>query len=414
MAYKVLAEMGFRKTIMEANAQTQTGAELIKKYQVHLMANAESCGVINQFVREAAQHRYDNGVNEALATVADYIQSNKVSWALASACESIKNSNSRYNMLNLNAAHQVETLLEQEEDQVIKHIRSGSLKNVMYCESFRGICKSVFADRPVIEAKADYTKVTPVSLVESVGDGHCFVVAGQLYKTDDAGNILECGWNEVSNTFKTISALLNSKLVTIDENNIYVKYAGVEYVINEENAVTKKVGEESRQFTVEQFREHARLSVLASNPRQRTEISQVLESIALLSENYSNVATLDHVGIYTTAHDKFVIIESGNNLFSTLLASDRHPKWSVNEDAVKTLSWIKSKTNVELGEEYKNLVESCVENASAQEKEQMEQQLKEDQEKTLKERIGILTERYKDDPVKLQILAKLASEISEL
>jgi len=154
--------------------------------------------------------------------------------------------------------------------------------------------------------------------------------------------------------------------------------------------------------------------VLATNPRTRAELAQVLESIALLAENYSSVATLDQVAIYTTAHDKFLVIESGNNLVASLLASDRHPRWSINEDAVKVLSWIKTKTNVELGDEYKSIVESCLENASAQEKEKMQQQLQENQEKTLKERIGLLTEKYKDDPVKLQILAKLAAEVSEL
>ena len=71
--YKVLVELGFHNIISEATAQTQTGAEVITKYQSLLMTNEESCGVVNKFIREAAQHRYDNGVNEALARVSDYI-----------------------------------------------------------------------------------------------------------------------------------------------------------------------------------------------------------------------------------------------------------------------------------------------------------------------------------------------------
>ena len=138
-SYKVLIELGFNDIIAEAHAQTQTGAEVITKYQSYLMTNPESCGVVNQFVREAAQHRYDNGVNEALAIISDYIQSNKTSWALASACESVKNNGSKFNMLNRNAASQVEKLLEQDEENVVKYIRAGALKNVMFCESFRNI-----------------------------------------------------------------------------------------------------------------------------------------------------------------------------------------------------------------------------------------------------------------------------------
>ena len=54
-SYKVLIELGFNDIIAEAHAQTQTGAEVITKYQSYLMTNPESCGVVNQFVREAAQ-----------------------------------------------------------------------------------------------------------------------------------------------------------------------------------------------------------------------------------------------------------------------------------------------------------------------------------------------------------------------
>ena len=45
--YKVLVDLGFNNIIMEATAQTQTGAEVINRYQTYLMANAESCGVVN-------------------------------------------------------------------------------------------------------------------------------------------------------------------------------------------------------------------------------------------------------------------------------------------------------------------------------------------------------------------------------
>ena len=283
--YKVLVDLGFNSIIMEATAQTQTGAEVINRFQIYLMANAESCGVVNQFVHEAAQHVYDNGVSEALMRVTDYIQSNKTSWALASACESILANNLSRNMLNRNAAKQVEKLLEQDEDNVVKYIRSGALKNVMFCESFRSIAKQVFAGEIMVEHKAEYKKTTPVSLVESVTDGHCFVVAGKLYKTDDSQNVIEADWNEVSNTFKVVESLLESNICKIDETAITATYNGTEFIISEAGMVTKKQGAEERQFTTEQFRDHARLMVMACNPRHRNNLAQVLEAIALTSEN---------------------------------------------------------------------------------------------------------------------------------
>lgn len=414
MTPNVLVNMGFGKLISEAVAHTQTGAELVTKYQTYLMANAESCGVVNQFIREATQHVYDNGVADLLSRVTDYIQSNKTSWALASACESILATSASFNILNRNAAHQVEKLLEQEEESVVKYIRAGALKNVMFCEAFRNIAKSVFSEQPIIEHKAEYTKYIPCSIVESVGDGHCFVVAGQLYKTDEAGHVTESDWSEVSNTFKTIASLLASNLVSVDESRITIRYNNAEYIAESANEITKVVNSERRTFTTEQFREQARLQVMASNPRRRHEVAQVMEAIALLSENYDNVATLDHVGIYTTPTDKFVVIESGSDLYATLLASNRHPKWTINEDAIKSLSFIKTKTNTELGEEYKSLVESVIEQESAERKAELEASLKENEEKSIRERIALLTEKWKNDPTKLAILAKLAAETQEL
>ena len=412
--YKVLVELGFHNIISEATAQTQTGAEVITKYQSFLMTNEESCGVVNKFIREAAQHRYDNGVNEALTRVSDYIQANKTSWALATACESIKSNGSNFNMLNRNAATQVEKLLEQDEENVVKYIRSGALKNVMFCESFRSIAKQVFAGQTIVEAKADYTKITPVSLVESVTDGHCFVVAGKLYKTDDAQNVTEAAWNEVSNTFRIVESLLESNICSIDETSISTKYGNAEYIINEANTVIKKQGNEERTFTTEQFRDHARLIVMSCNPRFKAATAQVMEAIALTAENYDSIASLDHVGIYETRQDRFLVIESGSSIFATLLASSRHPKWTINEDAIKALSFIKTKTNVELGEEYKTVVEAAMEHASAEQKEEMARQLAENEDKSIRERIANLTEKFKDNPVQLALLANLAAEYSQL
>ena len=123
MNKKILAEMDFSSLIAEANAQTQTGAELINKYKSFLMANESTCALVNNFVREASILRYDNGVNNVLETVADYINSNKTAWALTSACESIQNSTKSYNYLQRNAAKQVEKLLEMQEEDIGKYDR---------------------------------------------------------------------------------------------------------------------------------------------------------------------------------------------------------------------------------------------------------------------------------------------------
>lgn len=414
MTPKVLVNLGLYGILSESYAQTQTGQEILTKYQSYLMANEESCEVANNFVREASTCQYDNGIAEALAKVTSYIAENKTSWAIASACEMINRNDSRSNMLNRNAAAQAIKLLEMEEEDVVKYVRSGALKNVMYCEAFRNIAKSVFKEQPIIEHTADYSKFTPVSIVENVGDGHCFVVAGVLYKQDDAGNISECQWNEVSNTFKTVASLLESNMCKVDEEKIYINYANAEYVIEETGKVTRKGNDHEQTYTVENFRDFARMVVMSSNPRTKNQTAGVMEAIALTAESFDDVMTIDKAGIYTTRNDKFVVIESGANIYASLLQSNRHPKWTVNEDAVKALSFIKTKTNTDLGEVYKNAVDSAITEAEKEHKEEMVKQLNENTMLNLKERIELLTEKFKNDPAKLQILSKLAAEVSGL
>lgn len=414
MTNKILAEMEFASIISRATAQTQTGAEMLNKYKAHVMANESSCALVNNFVREASICRYDNGVNEALTTVADYINMNKTSWALASACESIKNNKSSYNFINQNAARQVEKLLEMQEEDIVKYIKAGALKNVMYCESFRNIAKQVYKENPMVEATADYTKVTPISITENVGDGVCFEVAGNLYKIDEDKNILEANWNEVSNTFRIISSLLESNMTSVDEHTIVINTSNATYSISEADKVVREGKEGKKEMTSEQLREHNRLVLMTTNPRYRNNMAEVLEAIALTCEHYDSIVNMDNVAIYTTKNDKFVVIESGVNLYATLLASNRHSKWTVNENAIESLSFIKSKTNVSLSENYASLVESAVAVADEEEKTRIQEELKSQEQQSYKERIEALTEKFKNDPVKLAVLSKLAQELNEI
>ena len=414
MISKVLVNLDFASLISEAYAQTQTGAEIINKYKAHVMANESSCALVNNFIHEASQCRYDNGVNETLEVVADYINSNKASWALASACESINSNNKSYNYINRNAAKQVETLLEMEEEDVVKYIKAGALKNVMFCESFRNIAKQIFKETPLVEASAEYVKFTPTSMVENVGDGICFQIAGRLFKMDDEKNIQEALWNEVSNTFKTVSQLLESNITSIDNHTIEVKTANATYAISEANKVVREGKEGKREMSVEQLREHNRLVLMSTNPRYKNDFAQILEAIALTCENYDNIVNMDNAAVYTTNNDKFIVIESKDSIYATSLVSRRTPQWTINENAIDALSFIKSKTNVSLSDNYQSVIENAIEKADEQEKERIETELKENEKQSYKERIELLTEKFKNDPVKLVVLSQLAQNLSEI
>lgn len=409
MKNRILAELDFASILNESSAQTATGADLLRKYQSFLITNESSHTLVNAFVKEASVHTYDNGVNEALKVVADYINMNKTIWALSSACENINNNNSSYNYINKNAAKQVENLLEMNEEDVVKYIKAGALKSVMFCEAFRNIAKQVYKDSPMVEESASYTAVHPVSMFENVGDGFLFEVNGTLYKIDLDKNVQEADWKNASNTFKTVSSLLESDMCKVDENTITVDYNNASYVISEEGKCKKG----DKEMTVEQLRENNRLVVMATNVRNKAQVAGVLEAIALLAENYKSISNMDNVTIYSTRNDKFVVIESGSNLYATLIQSNRHPKWTVNENAVDVLSFIKTKTNVSLGEKYADLVSEHIEKVSEEEKEKIEKELKENEKNSYRERIAQLTEKFKNDPTKLAVLSQLAAQLAD-
>ena len=407
MNIKILADIDFQRIIGESMAQTQTGAELLNRYKSFLLVNEASCALINNFVKDAAQHTYDNGVNEALTEVAEYINENKASWALASACESINNNRSSYNYINRNAAKQVEKLLEMDEQNVVKYVKNGALKNVMFCEAFRNIAKQIFKETPMVEATAEYTKTTPVSFVESVGDGLCFAIEGKIYKIDDDKNITESTSNEVSNTFRVIATILESNCTEIDGHSINVKAGNATYTISEENKVVR----EGKEMTASELREHNRLVLMTANPRHRAQLAGLLEGIALIAENYGHIANMDNVSIYQTKNDKFIVIEGADKLYASLIASNRHPQWTINENAVDALSFIKTKTNVNISENYSEMVKNHIETVSEKEQESIKQELHEQELQTYKERIELLTEKFKNDPTKLAVLSSLAQDL---
>ena len=445
MNIKILAEIDFQSIIGESMAQTQTGAELLSKYKSYLLVNEASCALINSFIKEAAHHTYDNGVNEALTTVAQYINDNKASWALATACEAINADQCSHNYINRNAAKQVEKLLEMDEANVVKYVKNGALKNVMFCEAFRNIAKQIFKETPMVEAAADYTVTHPISFVESVGDGLCFAIEGKIYKIDDDKNIVESNTSEVSNTFRTVATILESSNTTIDNHTINIVAGNSVYTISEagkcEKCKLQKPGEfegdkadvkkdetvpnpkntddkeknkkkaVKESFDVAQLRENNRLVLMTANPRHRNQLAYLLEGIALIAENYDHIANMDNVSIYETKNDRFIVIEGEDKLYASLLASRRHPQWTINENAVNALTFIKAKTNVNISENYTEMVQKHIEKVSEQEQETIQQELHEQKVMSYKERIEALTEKFKNDPTKLAILSNLAQEL---
>ena len=216
MIFKPLADIDFANVLAEAFAETQTGVELINKYRQYMLKNESSCTLINNFLAEAKNCMFDNGVVSVVNLVSGVIAENKVSWQLATACEAINRNRSSYNYLNRNAASTVEKLLEQNEENVVKYIKAGALKNVMFCESFRNIVNGVFTDVQTVVTE-NYTATRPVSDMEESEGKRYFEVLGNIYAI--SGNeIQEAKASDVSGDFLIISRLLESNIAEFDAN----------------------------------------------------------------------------------------------------------------------------------------------------------------------------------------------------
>ena len=153
---------------------------------------------------------------------------------------------------------------------------------------------------------------------------------------------------------------------------------------------------------------------MTANPRFRNQLAGLLEGIALIAENYDHIANMDNVSVYQTKNDRFIVIEGEDKLYASLLASRRHPAWTINENAVDALSFIKAKTNVNISENYTAMVQNHIEAVSEAEQENIKQELHEQAVQSYKERIAMLTEKFKNDPTKLAVLSNLAQELMEV
>lgn len=413
MVYSTLANMDFATILFEAQANTQTGEQLLNKYKSFLLANEVSCGLVNGFVQEAKSCLYDGGVKYVLEQVSEVINNNKISWQLASACESINRNNKSYNYLNRNAAQQVEKLLEMDESNVIKYIKAGALKNVMFCESFRQIAKQCYGSNCVVEAYEEYVSEHPVSLIESVGSVNFFEVKGKLFKID-GGEVSEAAWNEVSHEFQMITNLLESNLAKFENDTLFINFRDTEYQITEANKVVRLTSNDERELTNEQLREMNNLIVSTIAPRNVHHVASVLEAIALVCENFDSLAILDNTRVISTRNDKFIIIESEGNIYAESIQSTKPGKWAINESVLDAVEYIKKQTKVNISEMFTESIEKAYQERCVEEQEEIKENLKNDQIQERREKIAMLTEKFKNDPVRLAVLSQLAEDLNNI
>lgn len=98
-------------------------------------------------------------------------------------------------------------------------------------------------------------------------------------------------------------------------------------------------------------------------------------------------------------------------MFATLLQSNHTGTWTFNTDVVEALESIKSKTRVSLSEKYNEQVKAVIEQVSEDDKARIAAELKEAKLQGIKDRIANLTEKFKNDPIRLAILSQMAQDL---
>lgn len=456
--FKPLADLDFAKVLMEALADTQTGSALLENYKRYLLNNPASCTLVNNFLYESKNLMYDNGIASVVNAITDVIAENKISWQLATACEAINANNSSYNYLNRNAASSVEKLLEQNEEEVVKYIKAGALKHVMFCEAFRNIVNGVFTDCQHVVTE-NYTATRPVSYVEESEGKKYFEVLGNIYALE-GNEIKEAKAADVSADFLYISRLLESRWANYDPNaekltvdtpkalyevfveegctkcvrtsksvdsdpeghdakgkEAHVKTGGkVAGSVDEdpEGKGEKKIKLESITFEDEfKLREHNRLVVGATPMAYRNQVAEMLEGVARAFEHFENFMLLDNVQIVESKNDKFVVIENAENALAYLIASNHNTGWKLNTTIVEALNFIKKQTNLDLAKDYKDNIDEQIKKTEEDKTKQIVEDVKKSEIAARKQKIEMLIEKYKDDPATLAVLSKVAQILNE-
>lgn len=411
---KQLAEMDFSAMLAEAQAMTATGSQLINNYRNYCSMNPVNCAVVNSFVSEAKCQTYDNGVMAVLSKVVDFLNEHQISWQIATVCEAIQNDKNPRNVLIRNAARQAEQLLEMEENDVKQYIKAGALKNVQFVEQFRNITKAVLKESmKYVSEDASYSSSNPMSYVHQAEEGNYFRVLGKTYMITKEGEVLEAVCNDTK--FNYINSLLESNLVTLKNDELFVNFDNVEYQISEAGMCTRLTSNSELVLETATLREYNQAYLQTTIPSARNQKAAVLESIAMLSEGFDNVVTVDCATIYQTADDKFFVIEGKDNYFAQLISSNHaQSRWAINENAIETVKFIKEHTHVNLSDKYSEKIEENVKQAEESEKQNIIESLKADEKSSVAKRIEALTEKFKSNPAMLKVLAGVAAEFNNI
>ena len=423
MSTKLLTNLNFAELISKTEAITEAGKEMLSRYRGYCYSNPVSCGLVNSFIVEASRYGFDTGLNNILESVNSFIKENNISWKLATACESISANNSTYNYINKIGVQQVEKLLDMNENDVVSYIKAGSLKNIQYIPEFRAICKEVYKTQ-VTEAQAiNYSVINPISYVfeDNEAKEKYFKVNGQVFKITE--NTVEIANECKDATFNRINSILES--FGRKEDTLYYSYKGARgeyrFEINEnngENELTFTNNNINEKFTDSiKFREYCDNLSKVLPVNEKLQLMKVSNAVADLFENMDSVMIIDNCKLLTSMNATCAIIEGKNNVNLTVFNSVNAGSSSQNYEYVaEALNNVIKVSGIDLRGMYEERINEDTKKLDP-EAQQIKEQLeanKNAQYAIRKKKIAMLAEQYKNDPVKIMLLNKVAKDLAIL
>jgi len=420
MSEKLLTNLNFAELISKNEAITEAGKEMLKGYRGYCYGNPVSCSLVNNFVAEASKYGFDTGLTNILESVNNFIKENNISWKLASACESISANNSTYNYINKIGVSQVENLLEMNEAEVVSYIKAGALKNIQYIPEFRTICKEVYKTQ-VTEAQAvNYNVVNPISYVYENAEtkDKYFKAMGNIFKIGESKveMVKECE----DEKFNHINSLLES--FGRNGDNIYYEYKGGRGIYHFE------ISESNLEFTApnitEKFEDHIKFREYCNNlskvmpVAEKLHFMKVSTAIADVFENCENIMMIDTCKILNTNNGTTcAIIEGKDQVNLTVFNSVHSGSFTKNYDyVVEALNEVIKLSGIDLRSMFENRINEDCKKAKPEEdaiREQLEAN-KEAQYAIRKKKIAMLAEQYRNDPVRIALLNKVAQDLAIL
>lgn len=414
MTIKLIKDLNFADKLNSCEAVTESGKECLKNYRGYCYNNAATCGLVNNFIKEAQKYSYDSGVTSILESVVEFVNSNKISWKLASVCEAINNNTSSYNVLNRAGVEKVEKLLEMDETNVISYIKAGALRGVQYIPEFRAVCKEVYGNK-VNENKNTlaYSVSTPVSyIIIDENKNQIVNVNGKVFRISE--NKIEETTCEDADFNKINAHLANMKLV--GESLIYTYRPA--YLANEnkftvtESNIEFTNGKVNESFTsADRFKEYCdTFTRTMINPNESRQFMMIAGAIAEVFEAMDRIGTIDNAKLFNCANGATVaVIESAGDINVTLYNSYGNVNETNNYSVIKeALNSMKSNYGLNLENLY---VKRIAEDATKSNTPVVDDF---DNINIRLNKINELTEQFKDDPEKLLILNELTKKLKEM